>query len=83
MTGYVHPTIVGTNASRTLMQWTVEQGDRTEEAFSRVALDFSALLSGQRIARKAGSPNYADPHPTPGAAKVPEIVEGSIVRGVV
>jgi hypothetical protein len=77
MSAFEHPFTVGREASRALMRWTVG----TQEAlglFDRTAIGFKALLSGERLAR-VGTPDLGDPHPTPGAAKVPEIVEGAIL----
>lgn len=77
MSAFEHPVTVGREAARTIMRWTVT----THEGlglFDRTAIGFKALLSGERLAR-VGTPDLGDPHPTPGAAKVPELVEGAIL----
>lgn len=77
MSAFVHPQIVARNSARTLMRFAITEDERLGK-FSRTGIGFKALLSGEKIAR-AGRPDYGDPHPTPGAAKVPEIVKGAIL----
>lgn len=79
MSAFQHPQIVGRNASRAIMRQTVELHDRLGP-LDRNALGFKALLSGERLAR-VGIPDYGDKYPTPGAAKVPEIIKGALHNG--
>jgi len=37
-------------------------------------------LQGRRLAEASSKPDYGDPHPTPGAAKVPEVVKGFFMK---
>ncbi|MBU1001545.1 MAG: hypothetical protein KKE73_03370 [Proteobacteria bacterium] len=37
-------------------------------------------LQGRKLAEASSKPDYGDPHPTPGAAKVPEIVQGMFLK---
>lgn len=79
MSAFQHPAIVGRNASRTIMRWTIATEERLGQ-FDRMGLGFKALLSGEQLSQ-VGTPNLGDAHPTPGAAKVPELVKGAILKG--
>ena len=37
-------------------------------------------LKGRSLAEASSKPDYGDPHPSPGAAKVPEVVKGFFMR---
>lgn len=58
-----------------LMRFNIEL-DRTLLRNDPVTSHWEALLQGKRLSDDVGKPDYGDPHPTPGAAKVPEIIEG-------
>lgn len=79
MSAFQHPQVVGRNVSRAIMRLTVEMHEKIGP-FDRNALGFKALLSGERLAR-VGTPGYGDSFPTPGAAKVPEIIKGALHNG--
>lgn len=63
------------------MKWTISMDERLG-LFDRTSLGFKALLSGENLAR-IGKPDFGERFPTPGSAKIPEIVKGSIVAGTV
>ncbi|MCK9239477.1 hypothetical protein [Desulfocurvus sp.] len=77
MSAFQHPVLVGREASQAIMRWTVRTGEELG-LFDRTAIGFKALLSGRRLAEDV-LPRPGDPQPTPGAAKVPEIVAGALL----
>ena len=57
------------------MRWTIERDAKLLRQ-DRVTDAWAAQLEGKRLAADIAEPDYGDPHPTPGAAKVPEIIQG-------
>lgn len=70
----------GARAVRHNMKWVVET-DRMLFRDDAVSNAFFDTLRTRVLSARMSEPNYGERHPTPGAAKVPEILKGGIFNG--
>ncbi|BBD07529.1 hypothetical protein [Desulfovibrio ferrophilus] len=62
-----------------IIRHSVEEAEQLLRS-DRVITNWKSQLQGRQLAESASNPDYGDPHPTPGAAKVPEIVQGAFLK---
>ena len=70
-----HVAQVSLRAGEIIMRWNIEMDQRLYRS-DPVTPYWDAMLRGKKLSDDVGKPDYGDPHPTPGADKVPEIIRG-------
>ncbi|WP_461210948.1 hypothetical protein [Desulfocurvus sp. DL9XJH121] len=70
---------VSRRSGEALMRWNIEM-DKTLLRRDPVTTNWGEMLRGKRLSDDIGLPDYGDPHPTPGANKVPEIIKGFLLQ---
>lgn len=74
-----HVAQVSKRFGEAVMDWTIKR-DKVLLRQDRVTAMWELQVQGRRLAEEIAIPDYGDPHPTPGAAKVPEIIQGFFLR---
>lgn len=67
----------GERSVRHNMRWIVNT-DRMLHRQNFLSKGFADIIRTEAAKDNMSKPNYADPHPTPGAMKVPEILKGGV-----
>lgn len=62
-----------------VMRQSVDEAEQ-QLRFDPVTTNWKSELQGRSLAEASSKPDYGDPHPTPGAAKVPEIIQGMFLK---
>lgn len=70
---------VALETTRIIVRHNVDEAERLLKP-DPVTTAWKNQLMGQRMAEDASKPDYGDPHPTPGASKVPEVVRGMFLH---